>query len=112
MTLKYLGILPKPHPLGVDISAITSPDMIRSTDDTNVYPDAVAIVYDDVAQRITTVYSDRSLYIWDIHDLQKIGKYRSFIFHSDCVWGVEVKKSTWLTCAFIYLFICFSRALL
>ncbi|PHZ16393.1 WD40 repeat-like protein [Rhizopus microsporus ATCC 52813] len=89
VTLKYLGILPKPHPLGVDISAITSPDMIRSTDDTNVYPDAVAIVYDDAAQRITTVYSDRSLYIWDIHDLQKIGKYRSFIFHSDCVWGVE-----------------------
>ncbi|RCI05190.1 mitogen-activated protein kinase binding protein 1 [Rhizopus stolonifer] len=89
VTLNYLGILPKPHPLGVDISSITSPDMIRTTDDTHVYPDAVAIVYDDEAHRVTAVYSDRSLYIWDIHDLQKIGKYRSFIFHSDCVWGVE-----------------------
>lgn len=67
--------------------------MVRSTDDTNVYPDAVAIVYDSAAQRVTTVYSDRSLYIWDIHDLQKIGKYRSFIFHSDCVWGVEVSEN-------------------
>ncbi|KAI9282726.1 WD40-repeat-containing domain protein [Sporodiniella umbellata] len=89
ITLKYLGILPKPHPLGVDISSITSPDMVRTTDDAHMFPDAVAIVYDSEAQRVTIVYSDRSLYIWDIHDLQKIAKYRSFIFHSDCVWGVE-----------------------
>ncbi|KAI8992303.1 hypothetical protein BDB01DRAFT_832616 [Pilobolus umbonatus] len=88
VTLKYLGILPKPHPLGMDISSISSPDMIRSTDKT-FYPDVVAMVYDDRAQRVISVYSDRSLYLWDIKDLNKIGKYRSFIFHSDCVWGVE-----------------------
>ncbi|KAG1047122.1 hypothetical protein G6F43_010415 [Rhizopus delemar] len=88
-TLNYVGILPKPHPLGVDISLITSPDMVRSNDNTNVYPDSLAIVYDDTAQRVTIVYSDRSLYIWDIHNLKKIVKYRSFIYHSDCVWGIE-----------------------
>ncbi|KAG1462663.1 hypothetical protein G6F56_005465 [Rhizopus delemar] len=97
VTLKYVGILPKPHPLGIDISSITSPDRL---DDTNVYPDSVAIVYDNVAERITTVYSDRSLYMWDIHDLKKIGKYRSFIFHSDCVWGIEpcpnIKKENFI----------------
>jgi WD40 repeat protein len=90
VTLKYAGILPKPHPLGTDISIITSPDMVRSTDKSTFYPDAVAMVYDGKSQRVTVVYSDRSLYVWDIRDLQKIGKYRSFIFHSDCVWGVEV----------------------
>lgn len=61
--------------------------MIRPTD--AYYPDAVAMVYDEDTQRVVSVYSDRSLYVWDIRDLKKIGKYRSFIFHSDCVWGVE-----------------------
>ncbi len=67
--------------------------MVRSNDNTNVYPDSLAIVYDDTAQRVTIVYSDRSLYIWDIHNLKKIVKYRSFIYHSDCVWGIEVRRN-------------------
>lgn len=87
VTLKYVGILPKPHPLGTDISLVTSPDMIRPID--AFYPDAVAMVYNENSQRVVCVYGDRSLYVWDIRDLNKIGKYRSFIFHSDCVWGVE-----------------------
>ncbi|KAI9245948.1 hypothetical protein EDC94DRAFT_627884 [Helicostylum pulchrum] len=87
VTLKYVGILPKPHPLGTDISLVTSPDMVRSND--AHYPDAVAMVYNATSQRVVSVYSDKSLYVWDIRDLSKIGKYRSFIFHSDCVWGVE-----------------------
>jgi hypothetical protein len=82
--------LPKPHPLGTDISLVTSPDMVRPAAESTRYPDAVAMVYDEKAQRVISVYSDRSLYVWDIRDLTKIGKYRSFIFHSDCVWGVEV----------------------
>lgn len=61
--------------------------MVRSSDAN--YPDAVAMVYNEHSQRVVSVYSDRSLYVWDIRDLTKIGKYRSFIFHSDCVWGVE-----------------------
>ncbi|KAI9317211.1 hypothetical protein BX666DRAFT_1943426 [Dichotomocladium elegans] len=89
-TLKYCGILPKPHPLGIDISAITSPEMLKSTEEnSHYYPDAIAVAYDDASGKVTAVYSDRSLFLWDVHDLKKIGKYRSFIFHSDCVWGVE-----------------------
>ncbi|KAI9472220.1 MAG: WD40-repeat-containing domain protein, partial [Benjaminiella poitrasii] len=92
LTLKYIGILPKPHPLGIDVSSITSPEMVtRSSDEKGAapyyYPDSLAMVYD--GHKVTIAYSDRSLYVWDIHDLEKIGKYRSFIFHSDCVWGVE-----------------------
>ncbi|CEP18800.1 hypothetical protein [Parasitella parasitica] len=89
VTLKYAGILPKPHPLGTDISLVTSPEMVRPADESTSYPDAIAMVYDETIQRVIAVYSDRSLYVWDIKDLTKIGKYRSFIFHSDCVWGVE-----------------------
>ncbi|KAI7882991.1 WD40 repeat-like protein [Lichtheimia hyalospora FSU 10163] len=91
-TLKYCGMLPKPHPLGTDISSITSPEMLKCTEDTEnapSYPDAIAVAYDNTSNKVTAVYSDRSLFLWDIHDLKKIGKYRSFIFHSECVWGIE-----------------------
>ncbi|KAI9474804.1 hypothetical protein BDB00DRAFT_934245 [Zychaea mexicana] len=89
-TLNYCGILPKPHPLGTDIGAITSPEMLKHhTDENTYYPEVIAVDYDDASSKITAVYADRSLYLWDIRDLKKIGKYRSFVFHSDCVWGVE-----------------------
>lgn len=101
-----MGILPKPHPLGTDISIITSPDMVRPADKSTFYPDAVAMVYDGESQRVIAVYSDRSLYVWDIRDLKKIGKYRSFIFHSDCVWGVEVIESVYsVACILLIHFI-------
>lgn len=88
-------MLPKPHPLGTDISSITSPEMLKYTEDSDnapCYPDAIAVAYDDTSNKVTAVYSDRSLFLWDIHDLKKIGKYRSFIFHSECVWGIEVRR--------------------
>ncbi|CAO3583213.1 unnamed protein product [Absidia cylindrospora] len=90
VTLKYYGVLPKPHPLGMDISAITSPEMLPQENEQDVYyPDAVAQTYDESTAKLTIIYSDRSLYIWDVTNMNKIGKYRSFIAHSDCVWGIE-----------------------
>ena len=29
------------------------------------------------------------MYMWDIHDVRKIGKQWSFLYHSACVFGVE-----------------------
>ncbi|ORZ02621.1 hypothetical protein BCR43DRAFT_481844 [Syncephalastrum racemosum] len=88
-TLQYRGILPKPHPLGMDISAISSPDMIASMGTNLHYPDVVSLAYDGRTDRVTAVYSDRSMFLWDIRDMKRIGKYRSFIYHSDCIWGIE-----------------------
>ncbi|KAG2218778.1 hypothetical protein INT45_000315, partial [Circinella minor] len=91
-SLKYCGMLPKPHPLGTDIGAITSPEILKhyTADEKNTYyPDVIAITYDESSKKVTAVYADRSLFLWDIRDLKKVGKYRSFVFHSDCVWGVE-----------------------
>ncbi|KAI9034000.1 WD40-repeat-containing domain protein [Phycomyces nitens] len=91
-TLKYCGMIPKPHPLGIDISCITSPESLPVADPNTCYPDIIAVAYDDT-KKLTAVYSDRSLYVWDIRDLQKATKYRSFMAHSDCVWGVEACPS-------------------
>jgi len=76
------------------------------------YPDATAITYDEQNFKVTVVYNDHSLYVWDVRDIKKVrksqqpfnltkgkalnftspqvGKSRSFIFHSACIWGLEV----------------------
>ena len=42
--------------------------------------------------QLTCVYNDHSLYTWNVKDMKKIGKTWSSLYHSTCVWGVEVKK--------------------
>ena len=40
--------------------------------------------------QVTCIYNDHSVYVWDVHDLKKIGKHWSFLYHSSCIWGVEM----------------------
>ncbi|CAG8573165.1 899_t:CDS:10, partial [Paraglomus occultum] len=89
ITLKYLGTLPKPHPLGVDLTTQTG-SVYHGGGHDDTYPDTVAIKLDGEAGKLTCIYSDRSLFIWDIKDVKKIGKYRSFLYHCANVWGVEM----------------------
>lgn len=64
-------------------SDVTSPDNSR-------FPDTVAVQYDDVNNRLSCVYNDHSLYVWDVTDVRKVAKARSFLFHSGAIWGVDV----------------------
>ena len=36
------------------------------------------------------LYRDKSLYVWDISNINMIGKHRSYLFHSACVCAIEV----------------------
>ncbi|CAJ0829251.1 10706_t:CDS:10 [Entrophospora sp. SA101] len=90
MTLKYLGTLPKPHPLGVDLTLQTGSTYNSTGGPNDIYPDTTAIKLDDETGKLSCIYSDRSFFIWDIKDIKKIGKYRSFLSHCDTIWGVEM----------------------
>lgn len=37
------------------------------------------------------MYSDHSVYVWDVRDMGKVEKVYSALYHSGCVWGVEVR---------------------
>ena len=54
------------------------------------FPDTVAICHSEVDNRLTCIYNDHSIYIWDVSDIRKVGKTRSFLFHSGAVWGIDV----------------------
>ena len=54
------------------------------------YPDATAITFDKSNYKVTVIYNDHSIYIWDVRDINKVGKTHSFLFHSACIWGLEI----------------------
>ncbi|XP_033883197.3 WD repeat-containing protein 62-like isoform X2 [Acipenser ruthenus] len=87
--LHYITSLPKPHHLGVDVAKGTEPGHLFDQNPDAVYPDAVALAFDPSTRRLSCVYSDHSLYVWDVRDLRKVGKVNSALYHSGCVWSIE-----------------------
>nr|XP_054396195.1 WD repeat-containing protein 62 isoform X6 [Pongo abelii] len=84
-SLHYLANLPKPHYLGVDVAQGLEPRKAEA-----VYPDTVALTFDPIHQWLSCVYKDHSIYIWDVKDINRVGKVWSELFHSSYVWNVEV----------------------
>lgn len=36
------------------------------------YPDAIALTYDERNHKLTCVYNDHSLYVWDVRDIKRV----------------------------------------
>ncbi|XP_053553799.1 mitogen-activated protein kinase-binding protein 1 isoform X2 [Bombina bombina] len=88
--LHFLSTMPKPHRLGVDIATVTEASRLFSSAADAKYPDTIGMTFDSANQWLSCVYNDHSLYVWDIKDLKKVGKVYSALYHSSCVWSVEV----------------------
>lgn len=58
------------------------------------YPDALALTFDPIAKHLTCVYNDHSVYVWDVGDVKAVGKLYSALYHSGCVWSLEVSISS------------------
>lgn len=54
------------------------------------YPDMLALTFDPRGKHLTCVYNDHSVYVWDIKDVRDARKLYSALYHSSCVWSVEV----------------------
>lgn len=37
------------------------------------YPDSIALAYDETNMKLTCVYNDHSLYVWDVRDVKRVG---------------------------------------
>lgn len=88
-TLEYITTLPRTHYLGVDVAQGVHINHITSTPQNAKYPDTIAMVFDETQSKLSVVYNDHSLYIWDLRDIRRVGKSHSFLYHSACIWGVE-----------------------
>ncbi|XP_060227525.1 mitogen-activated protein kinase-binding protein 1 isoform X3 [Meriones unguiculatus] len=88
--LHFLSTLPRPHALGTDIASITEASCLFSGGADARYPDTIALTFDPTNQWLSCVYNDHSIYVWDVRDPKKVGKVYSALYHSSCVWSVEV----------------------
>ncbi|XP_026085579.1 mitogen-activated protein kinase-binding protein 1-like isoform X3 [Carassius auratus] len=92
--LHFICTLPHPHSLGTDIAAVTEASHLFAYKENVRYPDTVGMSYDPTNRWLSCVYSDHSLYVWDVRDLQKVGKVYSALYHSSRIWSVEVYPET------------------
>lgn len=82
-TLQYVTTLPRTHYLGVDVAKGLSISHMASHPASAKYPDTVALTYDETNHKVTCVYSDRSLYLWDVTDIRKV-RCRCFVVLPRC----------------------------
>ncbi|XP_066853880.1 mitogen-activated protein kinase-binding protein 1 isoform X3 [Anser cygnoides] len=90
LNLHFVTTLPKPHFLGTDIASVTEASRLFSGMADAKYPDTIALTFDPTNQWLSCVYNDHSLYVWDVKDPKKVGKVYSALYHSSCVWNVEM----------------------
>ncbi|XP_029302566.1 WD repeat-containing protein 62 isoform X2 [Cottoperca gobio] len=82
--LQYISTLQRPHRLGVDLTQSVQHGPGAQ------YPDTLAVTFDPAARHLTCVYNDHSVYVWDVKDVRNVGKLYSALYHSSCVWSIEV----------------------
>ncbi|XP_059209066.1 mitogen-activated protein kinase-binding protein 1 isoform X2 [Centropristis striata] len=93
VNLHFLCTLPRPHCLGADIASMVDASQLFSGRPKARYPDTVAVTYDPASRWLSCVYNDHSVYVWDVRDLRdprRAGKLYSALYHSACVWSLEV----------------------
>uniref|UniRef100_A0A8C4RBR9 Mitogen-activated protein kinase binding protein 1 n=1 Tax=Eptatretus burgeri TaxID=7764 RepID=A0A8C4RBR9_EPTBU len=88
--LRLIVTIPKPHHLGLDVVEGIDPSHVPQKRSEERFPDTVALTFDPTNRWLSCVYSDHSLYVWDVRDVRKVGKVYSALYHSSCVWGVEM----------------------
>uniref|UniRef100_A0A4W6FE48 Mitogen-activated protein kinase binding protein 1 n=1 Tax=Lates calcarifer TaxID=8187 RepID=A0A4W6FE48_LATCA len=94
LNLHFLCTLPRPHSLGADIASMVDASQLFSCRSEARYPDTVAVTYDPTNRWLSCVYNDHSVYVWDVRDLRdprRPGKLYSALYHSSCVWSLEVR---------------------
>ncbi|XP_012682239.2 mitogen-activated protein kinase-binding protein 1 isoform X2 [Clupea harengus] len=94
INLHFICTLPRPHSLGTDIATVVEASHLFNYKTDARYPDTVAVSYDPTNRWLSCVYNDHSLYVWDVRDLRKVGKVYSALYHSACVWSVEMYPET------------------
>lgn len=54
----------------------------------------MAVTYDSANRWLSCIYNDHSIYVWDMQqpcDPRRVGKLYSALYHSSCVWSLEVR---------------------
>ena len=94
-SLQYITTLPKPAACGRLNTKQHGQDLTPSCDARQeAFPDAVSISMPSDGKQATVIYSDNSMYVWDIADTDNVGQLQSSLAHAGAVWDVDMVPST------------------
>ena len=85
--LNYEGSLPLP-PTIPHINSTTKSPPATTTTTTSPSPAAICVRFLP-ASKLAVIYSDNSLFVWDVSNKNNIGKYRSFLHHAGPIWDIQ-----------------------
>ncbi|GMH62952.1 hypothetical protein TrLO_g10666 [Triparma laevis f. longispina] len=86
-TLKYVTSLPLP-PSASSVNSSTL-EKVTATTAAVALPSASCVRFLPGATKITVIYGDNSLFVYDLTNPSSIGKYRSFLHHSGPIWDLQ-----------------------
>ncbi|CAJ1066351.1 WD repeat-containing protein 62 isoform X3 [Xyrichtys novacula] len=89
-SLQYISTLQRPHRLGVELLQSTQLRSCSPASPGAQYPDTLALTYDPTTKHLTCVYNDHSVYVWNVTDVRSAVKLYSALYHSGCVWNIQV----------------------
>lgn len=87
-TLEYRATMPFPPPLGKANEPNDASSNILHPDEPHRYPSVLAVRV--TGSHVIVLYSDRSLFIYDVSDTQNACVERSFLCHSGCIRDLQI----------------------
>ena len=91
-TLKYRGTLPKPDPIFTDLTTGKPAASLKIPLTDAKYPYVLCLAFQlTECMTLSVLYSNKCLIIWDISDFKNCKRKSTEHFHSNCVWGLEVR---------------------
>mmetsp|Transcript_28376 Transcript_28376/g.25213 ORF Transcript_28376/g.25213 Transcript_28376/m.25213 type:complete len:157 (-) Transcript_28376:3860-4330(-) len=85
-SMEHIFVLPKPPSLGsYNVERGTTR---LTTGPHEKYADTIAIAFDDKNNKLASLYSDRTLFVWDLKNTDKIVVHRSFLNHSGAIYDI------------------------
>jgi WD40 repeat protein len=89
--LEYVITLHRPPPLGkANIDSSSKKINISVTSDEK-FADVIGLVYNNLNEKLISVYSDKTFFIWDLKNSDKLYVYRYNSFHSGSINNMDVQ---------------------
>ncbi|CAN0372227.1 unnamed protein product, partial [Discosporangium mesarthrocarpum] len=97
-TLAYSVTLPRPQPLGPRGANVASVKELQEITEASTVAGGRATLgcrLSPSGTKVVCVYADRSVFIWDVTNRGRVGKYRSFVGHGGSIWDVKRVPREW-----------------
>jgi WD40 repeat protein len=89
--LDYVITLHRPPPLGkANIDSSSKKINISVTSDEK-FADVIGLLYNNITEKLISIYSDKTFFIWDLKNSEKLYVYRYNTFHSGSINNMDIQ---------------------